>query len=176
LLEKVVEIISRFCATLSAIGCVTNHGKCMDESCHISKWIVLTCHMTHWVMWMSHAAHLNESHHTYEWVVYIYMSHAMHMNESCDTYKWVMWYTWMSHVTYTNEPRDTYNWVMLHVWRSPVTHMGWLRLVGFLKLKVFFAEYSLFYRAHLPKRPVILRSLLIVSTSYQKVMPHIWMS
>jgi len=39
--------------------------------------------------------------------------------------------------------------------------MGWLRLVGSLKLQVSFAEYYLFYRALLQKKPVILRSLLI---------------
>jgi len=44
--------------------------------------------------------------------------------------------------------------------------MGWLRLVGFLKLHVSFAEYHLFYRAILQKRPIILRSLSIVATSY----------
>jgi len=33
--------------------------------------------------------------------------------------------------------------------------MGWLRLVGSLKLRVSFAEYRLFYRALLQKRPVI---------------------
>jgi len=43
-------------------------------------------------------------------------------------------------------------------------HMGWLRLVGSLKLYVSFAEYSLFYRALLQKRHLILRSLLIVAT------------
>ena len=42
--------------------------------------------------------------------------------------------------------------------------MGWLRLVGSLKLQVSFAEYSLFYRALLKKRPIILRSLLIIAT------------
>ena len=35
--------------------------------------------------------------------------------------------------------------------------MGWLRLVGFCKLYVSFAEYSLFYRALLQKRPMIRR-------------------
>ena len=45
-------------------------------------------------------------------------------------------------------------------------HMGWLRLVGSLKLQVSFAEYRLFYRAVLQKRPIILRSLLIVATPY----------
>ena len=44
--------------------------------------------------------------------------------------------------------------------------MGWLRLVGSLKLKVSFAEYYLFYRALLQKRPIILRSLPIVATPY----------
>jgi len=44
--------------------------------------------------------------------------------------------------------------------------MGWLRLVGCLKLQVAFEEYCLFYRALLQKRPIILRSLLIVATPY----------
>ena len=44
--------------------------------------------------------------------------------------------------------------------------MGWLRLVGSLKLLVSFAEYSLYYRALLQKRPLILRSLLIVAIPY----------
>jgi len=46
--------------------------------------------------------------------------------------------------------------------------MGWLRLVGSLKLYVSFAEYSLFYRALLQKRPIILRSLLIAGTPYSE--------
>ena len=44
--------------------------------------------------------------------------------------------------------------------------MGWLRLVGSLKSQVSSAEYRLFYRAFLPKRPVILKSLRIVATPY----------
>jgi len=44
--------------------------------------------------------------------------------------------------------------------------MGWLRLAGSLKLQVSFTEYRLFYRALLQKRPIILRSLLIVATPY----------
>ena len=47
------------------------------------------------------------------------------------------------------------------------TAMGWLRLVGSLKLQVSFAENGLFYRALLQKRPIILRILRIVSTSYR---------
>ena len=44
--------------------------------------------------------------------------------------------------------------------------MGCLRLVGFLKVQVAFAEYRLFCKALLQKRPVILRSLLIEATPY----------
>ena len=44
------------------------------------------------------------------------------------------------------------------------SYMGWLRSVGALKLQVSFAEYRLFYRALLQKRPIILRSLLIEAT------------
>jgi len=42
------------------------------------------------------------------------------------------------------------------------------KTVGSFKLYVSFAEYSLFYRALLQKRPVILRSLLIVATPFRK--------
>ena len=37
--------------------------------------------------------------------------------------------------------------------------MGWLHVVGSLKLQVSFVEYSLFYRALLQKRPVFLHVL-----------------
>jgi len=44
--------------------------------------------------------------------------------------------------------------------------MGWLRLVGSLKLHFSFAEYRLFYRVLLQKWPIILRSLRIEATPY----------
>jgi len=44
--------------------------------------------------------------------------------------------------------------------------MGWLRLVGSLKLYVSFAKQSYKRDNMLQKRPAILGSLLIVSTSY----------
>ena len=48
-----------------------------------------------------------------------------------------------------------------------VGDMGWLRLVGSLKLQVSLAEYHLFYRALLQKRPIILRSLLVKANPYR---------
>jgi len=93
------------------------------------------CHVTHmneshhtweWVMsqiWMSHATHMNESCHTYEWIMsHIWLSHVTHMNESCHTYEWVTPHIWLSHVTHMNESRHTYEWVMSHIWLNHVTH------------------------------------------------------
>ena len=48
--------------------------------------------------------------------------------------------------------------------RHCCSYIGWQQLVGSLKSQVSFAEYRLFYRALLQKRPLILRSLLIVAT------------
>ena len=45
-----------------------------------------------------------------------------------------------------------------------MTGIGWLELVGSLKLQVSFTEYRLFYRGVWQKRRIILRSLLIVAT------------
>ena len=44
--------------------------------------------------------------------------------------------------------------------------MGWLRLVGSITSQVSFAEYGLFYRALLQKRPIILSILLSEATPY----------
>jgi len=41
--------------------------------------------------------------------------------------------------------------------------------MGWLHVYVSFAEYRLFYRALLQKRPIILKSLLIVATPYHVV-------
>ena len=58
---------------------------------------------------------------------------------------------------------------ILYIYQSShgSTSMGWLRFVGSSKLQVSFAEYCLFYRALLQKRPIILRRLLILATPYQ---------
>jgi len=45
--------------------------------------------------------------------------------------------------------------------------MGWLRLVGSLKLQFSLTEHHLFYLALLQKRPTILRSLQVLATPYR---------
>jgi len=47
--------------------------------------------------------------------------------------------------------------------------MGWLRLVGSIKLQASFTEYSLFCKALLQKRPVISSILLAEATSYDNM-------
>ena len=121
---------------------------------------------------LRHSTHMNESYHTYEWVIFlIWTSHMTHMNELYHhitrSYEWVMSHIWMRHVIFGH----TYEWVMSHMWVRHVTRlsesclayewvlshiyiMGLQRLVGSIKLKVFFPEYCLFTRALLQKRPL----------------------
>jgi len=54
--------------------------------------------------------------------------------------------------------------VCIHI--SKYVYMGWLRLVGSLKLQVSLAGYSRFYRTLLQKRLIISRRILIVATPY----------
>jgi len=53
-------------------------------------------------------------------------------------------------------------------------HMGWLRLVGSLKLQVSFAKHPYNRNYILQRRPMILRSLLIVTTTYVVYMCHMY--
>ena len=72
------------------IACIRAATLCLWLQCH-------SC------VWVSHVTHMNESCHTYEWVMshiwmspvivmndisHIWMSHVSHMNESCHTYEW----------------------------------------------------------------------------------------
>ena len=55
---------------------------------------------------------------------------------------------------------------MMNYIHSPQKTHKSLKRVGSMKLQVSLAEYHLFYRALLQKRPIILQSLLIVATPY----------
>ena len=50
------------------------------------------------------------------------MSHVTHMNESYHTYEWVMSHTWKSHVTHMNESCPISEWVRSRINESCHTH------------------------------------------------------
>jgi len=74
-----------------------------------------------------------------------------------------------------------HSYTYIHVWMCTcisyfyftrhLVHMGWLRLVGSLKLQVSFAKDPSKRDDVLQKRPIISRSLLIVATSYDVCIP-----
>jgi len=135
------------------------------------------CNMPHsYGTWLVHVWH-DSLICGYDCMAHIRSSHAKRMNEMKygTAHIWkssecVVAHVWIRRGTHLNASWHIYECVMAHVCISRGTPMGWLRLVSSLKLQVSFAEYSLFYRALLQKRPIILRSLLIAATPYEYVM------
>ena len=77
---------------------------CVWRDSFICVWRV--CDVTHSYR---HDTHLNESRHTYEWVMaHTWMSHVTHMNE------------W--HHTFMNKSRHTYECLISHIHKPHVTH------------------------------------------------------
>ena len=61
----------------------------------------------------------------------------------------------------------TFVFLHVHMYVHTDVHVEWLRLVGSLKLQVSFAKETYKRDDILQKRPMILRSLLIVATPYR---------
>ena len=100
--------------------------------------------------WMGHGTHMNESWHTYWWVMEnVWMSHVthmngvmfhtwashelwtrLHMNESWHTHEWVMAHTWISHGAHMNEAWHTYDWVISHIWMDLCLIHEWAMSYG----------------------------------------------
>jgi len=110
-----------------------SHFKHMNDSCitpDVDEYLCALCLLAVCNAWVTH---MNESYHTYEWVI-------AHMNESWHTYEHshgrVMSHIWMSHGTrmnasYMDESWHTHGWVILnnwmhmaHTWIRHVTHMN----------------------------------------------------
>jgi len=182
----------------------------VNESCHI--WVhnatyAMTCARTR-SLHVSESSHIWASHDAFEWVM-SYMSAKWHMcDDSLTACEWGMSHARISHVacewvqSYMSEwscnlrvpapckcimshmNESSYTDGSCHVWLRHAT-MGWLRLVGFLKLQVSFAKEPYKRDYILQKRPMILRSLLIVATPYEGFVSqvseiyescHIWMN
>jgi len=139
----------------------------MSETCHFAphvpdltyqyvshvefEWVIYHIWMTHvkfqWVTYHTWMRHVK-----FEWVMYhIQMSHVgqhhlwviPHMSESCThTHTHTHGHSAFPVLDIRKSLIDAW-----HINDSSVWHMGWLRLVGSLKLQVSFAEYSLLDRA-----------------------------
>jgi len=98
--------------------------------------------------------------------MYTYMYIHIHIYVYIHTYMYI--YIYKSIIIYIKGYKNVYVCIYIHMYMYLYIfkHMGWLQLVGSLKLQVSLAEYCLFNRALLQKRPIILRSLLIVATPY----------
>jgi len=105
----------------------------------IESWHKRISHVTR----MNAVSHVWMCHVPYEWVV-------AHVNASCHTYECVVSQVQMSRA----------------ILECVKSHMGWLRLVGSLKLQVSFAKEPYKRDYILQTRPIIIRSLLIVATPY----------
>jgi len=74
---------------------------------------------------MSHGTHINESCHTYQWVVsHTSTSHVAHINEACHIYQRVMSHISMSHVTHINERYQNSNRCLLRISTTLCTHLA----------------------------------------------------
>jgi len=95
--------------------------------------------------------------------IHIYWSMNIYLETICVEHRCVCSYMWLRQWVC----HDAFMSVPWRIYECDMTSgMGWLRFVGSLKIYVFFAEYPLFYRALLQKRPMVLRSLLVEATPY----------
>ena len=143
------------------------HMACLALSC------VRVCVCVRWLIHVWHYSfmrNLTPSHVT--WLIHVRHDSFMHVpglirvwHDSfiCDITR--PYATWLMHMWH-----DSFMWDMTRLCMCPgsfvCAYMGWLRFVGSLKLWVSLAEYCLFYRALLQKRPILLRSLWIGATPY----------
>jgi len=136
----------------------TSHMSCARTCSHAGRWIS----STHTIGWMSHVTPTDKSRHTYTRV----MAHTRTCSHGCISSTHTI--GWMRHVTPTNKSCHTFECVTSHTWTYWVATISrLLKMRGlYCKWEVSYLESRLFCRALLQKRPMILRSLLIVNTSY----------
>jgi len=161
----------------------------MNESCEVVMSQIWISHVVIHAHKSCHTCEVNESCHTCEVNESCHTCevnescHTCEVNESCHTSARVLSQcyvskyhelcVWMSAVPPTIDSCHTCE-ESCHsaTWSCP--NMGWLRLVGSLKLYVSFAKEPYKRDYILPKRPIIFRSLLIVAAPYHEL--RVWMS
>ena len=73
-------------------------------------------------IWRSHVTHMNESWHTYVWIIQVWAEDGPCHYEARDTYAWVMsrqtndsFHTWYDVIWHMNEWCHTYQWFISHI-------------------------------------------------------------
>ena len=119
-------------------------------------------------------------------LIYVYRCISIHISISVYKYTWAHIYIWVYIYTHTHIWLQVYMSSYIYIWVCIYTYMiftntnefitldcpnhrqhyGVARISRLLKSLGLFCRISLFNRALLQKRPIILRSLLIVATPY----------
>jgi len=105
--RKFLEIISRFCATLSAIGCTSVWAMSHIFRCDfVDRWV-----WSVWQLWqLSHISLTDESYQFDRWV--IYSNVTLLTDESYLFDRWVISVWQMSHINLTDESYQFDRWVV----------------------------------------------------------------
>ena len=131
--------------------------------------------MTHSYWDMTHSYMRHDSFIYETWLIHIWdMTHSYMRHDSCLIPIWDMTHSYMRHDSFIYE-----------TWLIPIEtcliqneqvsfDMGWLPLVASLKLYVSFAKETCKKDDILQKRPMMLRSLLIVATPYRVIVTISW--
>jgi len=97
------------------------------------------------------------------WLIHMWPKNNSHMNR--DSSQCCARAYWMQKSSSIHKWDMTPSYVIWE-WTINESHMGWLRSVGSIKSQVSFAEYRLFYRSLLQKRPIISSIQLTKATPY----------
>jgi len=120
---------------------------CLWDTRHIhtcATWLNHIC-----ATWLNHTGMTWLIHICVIWLIRICATWLIHI---CATWLIHIHATWLIHICATWLMHICATWLMRTIAHGA---MGWLRLVGSIKLQVSFAEYRLFSRALLQKRPII---------------------
>ena len=109
---------------LTHVNDTASHACVMTHS-----WLIHACFMTH-----SNVRHESRPFTTLTHVSHMWMTQHAHMNESWHTYKWVITHVWMSHVSHTNESHLSQD---SHIWITQITRANsWLPMFVTWKTKI----------------------------------------